>query len=221
MLQRAFACCLAAALIAPCLSAADSGRPTAGLKVSELTAVPGKTLAPGSYTIHVLDHLSDRYIVEVDSANKNTHTLFIGIVGKSLTTAAPGEIKWPIAAGGAQAIRGWKFPSLPALEFAYPKNDAVAIAKANGTDVPAIDPESDNIQSAQLTPDEEKIVTLWLLTPTAVSPTAPAGISAKKLSQVAAARKPVKLPKTASELPLVALLGMLAFAGALGLRRLS
>ncbi len=220
MIRRTCICCLAF-FVAPYLFAADSSRPAANLKVSEPTAIPGKTLAVGSYTVRVLDHLSDRYILEVDGAKGNTHTLFLGITGKALPQAAAGEIKWSAAAGGAQAIRGWKFPSLPALEFVYPKNDAVAIAKANGTDVPAVDPESDNIQNTQLTEDEQKIVTLWLLTPTPVSASAPAGISAKKLSQVASIRKPSTLPKTASELPLIALLGTLAFAGALGLRRLS
>ncbi len=185
-----------------------------------MTAVPGKTLAPGSYTIRVLDHLSDRYILRVDNAGGSSHALFIGIPSKSLDTGTKGEIAWKTPAEGATYVRGWKFASLPALEFAYPKNDAVAVAKANDAQVPAIDPESDSmVAAAKLSPDEMHIVTLWLLTPTTVSPNAPAGIQAKRLTQLASARKPQgKLPHTASELPLTALLGVMSLLGAAGLR---
>ncbi len=198
----------------------DVTRPSANLKISEMTAVPGKTLPPGAYTIRVLDHLSDRYIVEVDGANGSTHTLFIGIPNKTLSNNPAGEIAWKTPTDGANYIRGWKFASTPPLEFAYPKNDAVAVAKANGAQVPAIDPESDNIlNKAQLSQDEMHIVTLWLLTPTTVGPNAPAGISAAKLSQVASnTHRPAHLPKTASTLPLAELLGALSLLGALGLR---
>ncbi len=218
MLARFAACSLALLLGAGTVHAAN--QPSASFKVSELTAVPGKTLPPGAYTIRILDHLSDRYIVEVDGANGSTHTLFLGIPSRTLTNSPAGEIKWKTPSEGATYVRGWKFNGTPTLEFAYPKNDAVAVAKANGGQVPAIDPESDNIlNKAQLSQDEMHIVTLWLLTPTTVGPNAPAGISATKLSQVASnAHKPEKLPKTSSELPLVELLGALSLLSALGLR---
>ncbi len=218
MLARIAACCFALVVSAGTLLASGVDRPSADFKVSQMTAVPGKTLAPGEYSIRVLDHLSDRYILRVDSANGAGHTLFIGIPSTSLS--GKGEIAWQTPAEGAQYIRGWKFASLPPLEFAYPKNDAVAVAKANGAQVPAIDPESDDmVSAANLSPDEMHIVTLWLLTPTAVGPKAPAGIQAKRLTELASARKPTgKLPHTASDLPLFALLGAFSLAGAFGLR---
>ncbi len=200
------------------LLAADANRPSASFQASALTAVPGKTLPPGSYSIRVLDHLSDRYILQVDGAEERTHTLFIGIPSKTLSAGKTGEVDWKTPSAGATYLRGWKFPGLPALEFVYPKNDAVAVAKANGATVPAVDPESDNITSVKLSEDEQKIVTLWLLSPTPVGPGAPTGIAAKKLSEVAAVHKPANLPHTASDLPLAVLFGTASLLGACAFR---
>ncbi len=222
MFVRIAACSLSLLLTGGSIFAAGADRPSANFKVSQMTAVPGKTLPPGSYTIRVLDHLSDRYILRVDSASGSSHTLFVGLPGKGLDASAKGEIAWKTPAQGAQYIRGWKFASLPPIEFAYPKNDAVAVAKANNAQVPAIDPESDNmVSAAKLSPDEMHIITLWLLTPTAVGPNSPAGISATRLTQLASARKPTgKLPHTASALPLAGLLGVFSMLLALGARTL-
>ncbi len=222
-LGKAVSFCIALALsVATSALAADQAHPAANFNVSDMTAIPGKTLPPGAYSIHVVDHLKDRYIVRVEGP-ANASTLFIGIPNKSLPHASQGKIAWKTPTEGATYLRGWNFPALPApLEFAYPKADAVAVAKANNAQVPAIDPESEGMVSkASLSKDEMQIVTLWLLSPTRVGPGAPAGIQAARYQQVAsAAHKPVvaRLPHTASPLPLFWLLGTLSLAGAFGLR---
>jgi len=202
------------------LLAADTEHPSAKFSVSEATAIPGRTLSPGSYSVRVVDHLSDRYIMRVDGPSG--HTLFIGVPSKDFPADSKGEITWSAPANGATYIRGWNFASLPApLEFAYPKNDAVAIAKANNAHVTAIDPESEGILSkTELSKDEMHIITLWLLSPTQVGPDAPAGIQAARLQQVASLHKPVvaRLPHTASAMPWVWLLGIFSLFGALSLR---
>ena len=220
-------CCTALALLvlgaSTPLLAADSQHPEASFKVSDMTAVPGKTLPPGAYSIHIVDHLKDRYILRVDSAAAGTDALFIGIPNKRLPHGSQGRILWNTPADGATYLRGWNFPTLPTpLEFAYPKNDAVAVAKANNAQVPAIDPESEGMVSkASLSKDEMQIITLWLLSPTTVGPNAPAGIQAARYQQVASVtHKPVvaRLPHTASLLPWFWLIGTLSLAGAFGLR---
>ncbi len=150
-----------------------------------------------------------------------THTLFLAVPGKH--QPATGQVLWHNQASGATYIRGWQFGNMPAfLQFVYPKNDAVAVAKANNAQVPAIDPESEGMKTtASLTKDESQMITLWLLTPTPVGPNAPAGIEAHKLQQVASLEKPNlpgKLPRTASDLPLFWLCGGLSLMGAAGLR---
>ncbi len=202
------------------LYAATPEHPSETFQVTEASAVPGHPLTPGTYSVQVVDHLSDRYILKVQNANGGNTALFIGIPNKALPAGSQGEVVWGKPAGGTTYLRGWQFPALPGLEFAYPKNDAVAIAKANGAQVPAIDPESEGmVSNTTLSPNEMHIITLWLLTPTRVGPSSPAGIAAARYSQVAsAAPKPAKLPHTASELPWFVLLGTLSLAGAAGLR---
>ncbi len=214
-----------AATATPVLAAPTTApdRPQAHFTVSTLTAVPGKTLPPGSYTISVLDHLSDRYIVRVASDSGDSSAVFIGIPNTRLPHVAEGELLWKTPANGATYIRGWEFPGTP-LEFAYPKNDAVAVAKANNAQVPAIDPESEGMATrANLSQNEMQIITLWLLSPTRVGPGDAAGIKAERYAQVASnAHKPpvARLPHTASFLPAIWLLGTLSTLSAFGLRQL-
>jgi hypothetical protein len=227
MIGKILAYTLAATLSAAPLLAADSAHPSASFNVSQLTAVPGKTLPPGKYTISVVDHLSDRYIVKVQNASGADRTLFIGIPNRSVSASSHGMIGWKTPTDGATYLRGWNFSSLGTpLEFAYPKADAVAIAKANNSEVPAIDPESDGmVTKASLSKDEMQMITLWLLTPTHVGANSPAGISAARYQQVASVapvRRPVvsRLPHTASMLPWFWLIGALSLAGAFGMRML-
>ena len=225
MLARITSASIALLLSATTMFAADSERPSARFKVTSPTAVPGRVLAPGSYTIHVVDHLSDRYIVSVDGPGGKDHTLFIGIPDKNSLGSSQGEQTWGTAVSGATYLKGWSFPSLPtALEFAYPKNDAVAVAKANNAQVPAIDPESEGILAkTSLSKDEMHIITLWLLSPTSVGPNTPGGVQATRYSQgqsqlASNAHRPAKLPHTASLLPTFSLVGLLSLLLAMSLR---
>ncbi len=231
---------LACALIGTTTAhAADPEHPTATFTVSSTTAIPGRVLAPGTYSIHVVDHLSDRYILRVEGQGGKDKTLFIGIMNKAAdgmsSASKSGEVKWTSPANGDTYLRGWSFASLPSpLEFAYPKADAVAVAKANQAQVPAIDPESEGmVKTAGLSTDEMHIITLWLLTPTHVGPQDAGGIKAERFQaagaqhaaaggqQLASAtHKPAKLPHTASDLPWLWLVGSLSLAGALGMRGL-
>ena len=222
--------CLAAAaavMLGTATARADSpAHPSATFHVDTMTAIPGRTLPPGTYHIRVVDHLSDRYVLRVDGPN-GEHTMFLGIPSEKLPKQS-GEVMWSDPASGATYVRGWEFPGMSEpLEFAYPKNDAVAVAKANNAEVPAIDPQSDGLPTkTALDKDQAKMVTLWLLTPTTVGPSAPAGIAAQRYAapnntQIARVERkpPIKrLPHTASSLPIFWLAGLLALMGATGLR---
>ncbi len=208
--------------------AADSS--SGNFTVSQQTMIPGTTLSPGTYTIHIVDHLQDRYIVRVDNPSGSTHSTFIGVQDLKLKSiASTGVVPWDSAPEGNSAIRGYSFGiGSPALEFVYPKGDAVALAKLNDSKVPAIDPASEGrpAELSGLSKDDMEIVSLWLLSATRVGPNDSAPqIKAEKYQQVASARpvKPVisQLPHTASELPAVLLTGLLSLlgAGALWTRR--
>ncbi len=210
--------CAASALLPTLLVAADT--PSTRLNVSEPTGVPGAVLSPGTYTIRVVDHLSDRSILSVEGPGGKNRTVFLGIPDKT-GSGTLGEVKWNTPVGGTTYLKGWNF-SGTTLEFAYPKLDAVAVAKANNAQVPAIDPESEGmITKAGLSSSEMHIITLWLLSPTNVGPQTPGGVQAVRYSQVASnAHKPAiaKLPHTASLLPWMWLVGMVTGAAAFGLR---
>ena len=183
---------LALALGAPALWAADPGAPFQQFTISDKTRIPGATLKPGSYNIQVVDHLSDRVIVRVEGNGGSTHSTFLGLPNSSLgKPAVPGPITWGNAAQGTQYLRGWYFPnSASAIEFVYPKGDAVAIAKSNQAKVPAIDPASEGkVADKELSKDDMELVTLWLLSSTQVGPndSTPA-IKAERYQQVASAQ---------------------------------
>ncbi len=72
---------------------------------------------------------------------------------------------WTSSPFPESTFRSWVVPdSEGMLEFAYPKDDAVAVAKTNGQQVPAIDPESEGKSPVgSLSSDDMQVVKLWLL----------------------------------------------------------
>ncbi len=198
--------------------------PTASsLHVDGKTQLPEGSLSAGDYTIRIVDHLADRVIVEVSGADGSDQK-FLGVPTRNIAASSkPGPVLIK-GAHGSSALRGFVFPKDNVIEFVYPKDDAVALAKANGVMVLAVDPASDGLatKDARLSDEDRKIVTLWMLTPTSVGP----GIEAARYHsdaaqpiQLAVARKPAvsRLPKTASKLPLFLLFALASLAAAIGL----
>ena len=89
--------------------------------------------------------------------------------------------------GGHAALRGFKFQDGSTAEFVYPKAEAVSLAKANGTTIPAIDPASEGRPDAsKLSHTDMEMVTLWMLTPTRVGADNQPGIQAARYQAPAA-----------------------------------
>jgi hypothetical protein len=181
--------------------------------ISNPSNVPGATLPSGSYSIRVVNRLSDRYIVQVDSSDGAVHSTFIGIPSSKLPKASSsGIVDWSNSVKGSDYLRGWKIGGRSsAVEFVYPKAEAVSIANANQAKVPAIDPASDGMAAdPTLSPRNMKLVTLWLLSAERVGPSGGASsIKAERYDEVAGnIQRPViaSLPHTASDLPLLWLL---------------
>jgi LPXTG-motif cell wall-anchored protein len=204
--------------------------------VSQPTMVPGLALKPGGYSIHILDHLQDRFVLRIEGPGGSPHTLLIGVPSSAVTrSGGPGPVNWDAAPDNKAAMRGFVFPGdNGAVQFVYPKDDAVALAKLNHEKILAVDPASEGRSPhlSDLTNDEIQMVTLWTLTPTAVGPEpgAEVKIAAAKYQsdnqQVASAAQPAQptpptpamkkmktLPHTASNLPLISLIGLLAACG--------
>lgn len=220
---------LIVALAAPlALQAAGPETPSANFTVSQQTMVPGMTLQPGSYSIKVLDHLQDRYIVRIENASGKEHSTFISVQDPKIKSGGKtGVVPWSAGPDGNTALRGFSFgSSTPPLEFVYPKSDAVAIAKVNDSKVPAIDPASEGrpAEVSGLSKEDMEIVTLWLLSSSTVGPAdAAPTIKAEKMQQVASNKppKPVidQLPHTASDLPATAGIALISLGAAVFIRR--
>jgi hypothetical protein len=210
--------------LSPLMAAGSTGG-SSKFTTSEPAYIPGVNLQPGSYSIHVVDHLSERYIVRVDGPGGRDHYTFLALANPEIPRPSePGRVLWKNFAGGKQYIRGWLFPGTSSvLEFVYPKAEAVAIAKTNQAKVPAIDPASEigPFKIKGLSKSELEVVTLWLLSSTHVGPgDTSSDIKAERYPEVAVSRKPVisKLPQTASNLPWVGLVGALCALTALTIR---
>ncbi|MEO6816786.1 MAG: hypothetical protein ABI177_08780 [Edaphobacter sp.] len=204
--------CTALSLVVTPLFAAQQKSST-DFTISNPSNIPGATLPSGSYSIHVVNRLSDRYIVQVDSSDGAVHSTFLGIPNSKLPRSSnSGIVNWSNSVKGSDYLRGWKIAGAPsAVEFVYPKAEAVNIANANQAKVPAIDPASDSMAAdPTLSPRDMKLVTLWLLSAERVGPSGSApSIKAERYDEVAGNnQKPIiaSLPHTASALPLLWLL---------------
>ena len=151
-------------------------------QVTQKTEVPNTTLQPGSYSIRILDHLSDRVILQVASKG-HVESTFIAIPASTMANAPVGPILYGGGPKGKAALKGFSFPGGLALEFVYPKADAVSIAQANDARVMAIDPASENrVEAPKLSEKDMEMITLWMLEPARVGPNdaKPSAISASK-----------------------------------------
>lgn len=157
-------------LLATCMlpfaevQAADLGQNVA---VSQNVQIPGGNLNPGTYKFSVEDRLADRAIVRISNAqDANEHYLILAVPNTTLKTTQGNRLLYFRAANeGKQSLRAWKCESCTApLEFVYPKLEAVKITDDSTEPVMAVDPSYDKLPS-NLSADDMKVVTLWLLSP--------------------------------------------------------
>jgi hypothetical protein len=169
-------------------------------QVTQKTEVPNVTLQPGTYSIRVVDHLRDRVILQVSSNANHVKTTFIAVPAATMANAPVGPIPYSTGPKGKAALKGFAFPGGLAVEFVYPKNDAVSIAQANDTRVMAIDPASEGrVPAPNLNPTDMQMITLWMLEPSRVGPgdSKQAAIAASKyVAPQTAASAPVETAQT-------------------------
>jgi len=184
-------------------------------------------LPAGTYVFKILDSQSDRHIVQIFSKDEKTvYATILAIPNYRLKATDKTVITFrERPAGEPEALRAWFYPGRNwGEEFVYPKAKAIALAKATNTPVlftPAEVPVevAEPIQSA----DHPVVVTLKSAPVRAIQPTGEEVALAQVVTpppaqnEVAVNTAP-SLPATASQLPLTALLGLLALGGAIALR---
>jgi len=186
--------------------------------------MPGQTLPAGTYVFKLANSNSSRHIVQVFNHDENRlFGTFLAIPSHRRHASEKTIIRFEErAAGSPQAIKAWFYPNKNyGHEFVYPKAEALALAKANNTEVPAA--------LAELTPSTPKpaatiqVHQIEALLVIPLKMERPTGEEIN-LAQAFAPSAPLpglpdKLPDTASPLPLIGLIGLvsLGMAGAMRL----
>jgi len=188
----------------------------------EIPGVGAQVLPAGMYVFKLLDSLSDRHIVQVFNKDEShVYATILAIPNYRLRATDKTVMTFAErAAGEPQAIRAWFYPGdNSGQEFVYPKKRAVELAKITKTPiiyvpdevaplfvapiVTATEPPAIALKEAPLkavTPAGEEVAITEVVVPPPV--------------QVAS------LPKTASSMPLLALMGFMSIAAGFSMKAL-
>jgi hypothetical protein len=207
---------LAAVLVGP--ARADTWNKKTIVTFSQPVEVPGNVVLPaGKYVFKLADSLSFRHIVQIWNEDEtNLLTTILAIPNYRLEPTGETVIEFHERPGTQpQALRAWFYPGDNfGHEFAYPEKRALQLAEASNEIVPAetAAPTAETLKSVPLvaaTPSQkEEPIAQAIQTTPLPEKTAPAVAQAKEL------------PKTASPVPLIGLLGLVSVGLAFGLRLL-
>jgi hypothetical protein len=185
----------------------------------EIPGVGAQILPAGTYVFKIMDSLSDRNIVQIFNQNQ-THVFATILAIPNYRLRATDKTVMTFrerAAGSPEAIRAWFYPGNNwGQEFVYPKKRAIELAKITHEAVLAMPAElAPNITTPAQSADEAPVVALKEATVTAIKPTgeevAVAEVVERPPVQTAAVSTPKRrMPKTASPLPLLELMGLLS-----------
>jgi len=179
--------------------------------------IPGMVLPPGTYVMRLMDSQSDRDIVQFLNKNENhVYNTVLAIPDYRVEPTAHTVITFEERAAGApHAIRTWFYPGdLWGDEFVYAKaHPVVMAAQAVAPPAPA-PPAVQPVAKVEPAPAPQPVQTPQ---PVEIAQASPPPAPAAPAPQT-----PTELPKTGSDLPLIALLGTLAvITGAVLNRRAS
>jgi len=176
--------------------------------INEPMEIPGQVLPPGTYVFRILDVVGSRNVMQVTNQEETkVFATIIAIPDYRLKYAEKPVIQYKEeAAGKPGAVRAWFFgQDNGGLEFVYPKERAVQLAEATHEYVPA--------ETAEAPPENLKSVPLVAITPEGKEEPVAQAFEQTEVAQA--------LPKTASPMPLIVLLGGAFFAVGFGLRCLA
>jgi len=189
--------------------------------------VPGMVLPAGTYVFTIFDSQSYRHIVQIwNEDGRKLITTILAIPNYRLEPTGETMIKFTERpANLPQALRAWFYPGDNfGQEFVYPKTRAVQLAQASNVIVPAesVEPTESNLRTVPLvavTPEkkEQPVTEAIQVLPLQKMPETVATIPTTPVPTETAE----ELPKTASSIFLIGLLGLASIALAAGLRLFS
>ena len=222
--------------LVPQQAKADAWNKKTIMTINEPLQVPKMVLQPGTYVLKLLDSPSDRHIVQIfDEKEKHLLTTILAIPNLRLKVRGKTEFGfWETPAGQPKALRAWFYPGDNfGHEFAYDPKMSVQIATVNKETVPTTYSTSDQDLATAKVETSKSEVTESATTPAIDTgrtepeviaqntQPAPEPAPAPVPAQVEQADRPepqavTTLPQTASNYPVIALIGLLslvAFAG--------
>ena len=226
---------LIGAAIAPTIKA-DAWNKKTVITFSGPVEIPGVhlqgwgVLPAGTYVFKLLDSQSDRHIVQIFNKEETVvYATVLAIPNYRLKATDKTVMTFSErGAGQPEALRAWFYPGRNwGEEFVYPKARALVLAKETNTPVLFTTTEIEPEVTLPIRTPSEPIVLAMVQAPVlAFRPTGeevqitqvvtPPPVLIAQNNEPARAL-PATLPATGSNLPLVALLGMIALAGALTL----
>ena len=198
----------------------------------EIPGVGAQVLPAGTYVFKLLDSQSDRHIVQIfNERQDHVFSTILAIPNFRLQATDKTVMTFrERAAGQPEAIRAWFYPGNRwGQEFVYPKARAIELAKLTNQPVLAMPTElATNLVEPIKSADEPPVIALKEAPIEAVKPTGEVVAMTEVVEpppvQTAAVQstEPYQsLPKTASPLPLLGLIGLLSLAAGLGLSVIS
>jgi hypothetical protein len=170
----------------------------------EVPGVGAQTLPAGTYMFKLLDSSADRNIVQIFNED-GTHvfTTILAIPNYRLRATDKTVMTFSERAEGRpEAIRAWFYPGMQwGQEFVYPKVKAMELAKVVNEPVLATTEEPTEIAELKQVPVEA-------VTPAGEEVPLAEVVEAPPVETASAAAEP--MPETASEMPLLALMGLLS-----------
>jgi hypothetical protein len=194
----------------------------------EIPGVGAQILPAGTYVFKLLDSQSDRHIVQIfNERGDHVYATILAIPNYRLKATDKTVITFrERAAGEPEAIRAWFYPGNSwGQEFVYPKKRAIELAKTTNLPVLAMPTELETNLTLPVTSlDEPPVIALKAAPIEAVKPTGEVVPIAEVVEappvQTAAVQTPEpekSLPKTASPLPLLGLIGIVSLGAGLAL----
>lgn len=186
--------------------------------------IPGQVLAPGTYVFKLLDSEYNRHVVQIFSADeKRLYATILAIPDERLKPTGKTVITFEERAAGApEAVQAWFYPGDSfGQELVYPKARAVELARATQQPVRAMPSElAPNTTKPTTSAKEPHVVAMKQAPVTTIKPSGEEVQMAEATPpEQPSTPKPAKsLPHTASPLPLVGLLGLLATGAGFALR---
>lgn len=202
--------CLVAllALLASSNAKADTWNKATKLTFAEPVEVPGAALQSGTYWFQLMDSPSSRHIVQIWNADRSQLiTTILAVPNYRLHATGNTVLKFDERpTGSPEAIKAWFYPGDKfGQEFVYPKARATLLAQ--------------NVNQPVLSVrDDQPTAPTPVLEQTPVKAVEPSGEEVEIAEVVDTVASSQELPSTASPLPLLGVLGLLAVGAGLTLR---